>query len=126
MVDENLNIKAYELAEKIVNDVNNFQADYVSEDGKTVPSQDMIYALDNIIQEGFVLYKYIVENKIYEGKPNLTMDVVELEKQITALEMSETNAKRLDLQSAMNAWKASEVIIATLACDLLDFRDGLN
>lgn len=126
MTNENTNTRAYELAEKIVNDVNNFQADYVSEDGKTVPSQDMIYALDSIIQEGFVLYKYVVENKVYDGKPSLTVDIIELEKHMKTLEMTEQNSKNLDLQSAMNAWKACEIIIAKLACDLLDFRDGLN
>lgn len=122
----NINEKAYKLSEKIIEDVNSFQENFVSEEGKTVPSQDMIMALNTIIEEGFVLYKYIVENKIYEGKPTITVDVVELEKHMKTLEMTEQNSKNLDLQSAMNSWKACEVIIAKLACDLLDFRDGLN
>lgn len=126
MEKENLNEKAYELSEKIVKDVNDFYGEFITEDGKITPSQDMIKALGVIIEEGFVLYKYIVENKIYEGKANITVDVLELEKHMTTLEMTEENSKKLDLQSAMNAWKACEVIIAKLACDLLDFRDGLN
>ena len=126
MKKENLSEKAYELSEKIVKDVNNFYGEFITEDGKITPSQDMIKALGVIIEEGFVLYKYVVENKIYEGKPNITVDVLELEKHMTTLEMTEENSKKLDLQSAMNAWKACEVIIAKLACDLLDFRDGLN
>lgn len=122
----NINEKAYKLSEKIIEDVNSFQENFVSEEGKTVPSQDMIMALNTIIEEGFVLYKYIVENKIYEGKPTITVDVVELAKHMKTLEMTEQNSKNLDLESAMNSWKACEVIIAKLACDLLDFRDGLN
>lgn len=126
MEKENLSEKAYELSEKIVKDVNNFYGEFITEDGRITPSQDMIKALGVIIEEGFVLYKYVVENKIYEGKANITVDVLELEKHMTTLEMTEENSKKLDLQSAMNAWKACEVIIAKLACDLLDFRDGLN
>lgn len=123
---ENINEKAYELAEKIVKDINDFQTEYVSEEGKTVPSQEMMMALNTIVQEGFILYKYIVENKIYEEKPEITVDVLELEKHMRTLEMTEQNSKNLDLRSAMDAWKACEIIIAKLACDLLDFRDGLN
>lgn len=126
MKKENLSEKAYELSEKIVKDVNDFYGEFITEDGRITPSQDMIKALGVIIEEGFVLYKYVVENKIYEGKANITADVLELEKHMTTLEMTEENSKKLDLQSAMNAWKACEVIIAKLACDLLDFRDGLN
>jgi hypothetical protein len=126
MKKENLSEKAYELSEKIVKDVNDFYGEFITEDGRITPSQDMVKALGVIIEEGFVLYKYVVENKIYEGKANITADVLELEKHMTTLEMTEENSKKLDLQSAMNAWKAFEVIIAKLACDLLDFRDGLN
>ena len=126
MEKENINDKAYELSEKIVADVNTFNSDFVTDTGKIVPSQDMVMALNTIIEEGFVLHKYVVENKIYEGKPEITVDVIELGKQMQNLEMSEENSKRLDLQSAMNTWEACEVIIAKLACDLLDFRDGLN
>lgn len=126
MVTENINEKAYQLSEKIIKDVNTFQENFVSEEGRTVPSQDMVLSLNTIIEEGFVLYKFIVENKIYEGKPDITVDVIELEKHMKSLEMTEQNSKNLDLRSAMDAWKACEIIIAKLACDLLDFRDGLN
>ena len=126
MEKENINEKAYMLSEKIVNDVNNFYSTFITEEGKIVPSQDMVRDLGIIIEEGFTLHNYVVEKKLYEGKPTITIDVLELEKQMSSLEMTEENSKKLDLQSAMNAWKACEVIIAKLACDLLDFRDGLN
>jgi len=126
MSNDTLNNKSYELAEKIIKDVNDFYKDFTSEEGKIVPTQEMIMALNTIIEEGFVLYKYVVEHKLYEGKPEITIDVSELEKQMKTLEMTEQNSKKLDLQSAMDTWKACEVIIAKLACDLLDFRDGLN
>ena len=116
----------YTLSEKIVDHVNNFQANYVTETGKNVPSNDMIYALNLIVQEGFGLYKYIVDTKFYEGKPEITVDIVELEKHINSLQMTEKNAKNLDIKSAMNAWNASKIIIAKLACDILDYRDSLN
>ena len=126
MSKEKIGDKAYSLSEKIVKDINDFNSIHVTEYGKVVPSQDMIRDLGVIIEEGFVLHNYVVEKKLHEGKPTITMDVLELEKQMSYLEMTEENAKTLDLQSAMNAWKACEVIIAKLACDLLDFRDGLN
>lgn len=126
MKKENTNDQMYELCEKIVTDVNDFHSIYITDEGKFVPSREMIMALNVIIEEGFVLYKHVIENKLYEGKPEITVDVLELEKYIKALEMTEENAKRLDLQSAFNSWKSCEVVIAKLACDLLDFRDGLN
>ena len=126
MSKEKIGDKAYSLSEKIVKDINDFNSIHVTEYGKVVPSQDMIHDLGVIIEEGLVLYKYVAENKIYEGKPNITVDVLELEKHLGTLEMTEENSKKLDLRSAMDAWLACEVIIAQLACDLLDFRDGLN
>lgn len=120
------NDKMYKLCEKIVNDVNDFHSAYVTDEGKFVPSKEMIMALNLILEEGFVLYKHVIENRIYDGKPEITVDVIELGKYMKTLEMSEENSKRLDLQSAFNSWKSCEIVIAKLACDLLDFRDGLN
>ena len=104
------NDKMYELCEKIVNDVNDFHSAYVTDEGKFVPSKEMIMALNLILEEGFVLYKHVIE----------------LGKYMKNLEMSEENSKKLDLQSSFNSWKSCEIVIAKLACDLLDFRDGLN
>lgn len=116
----------YELADEVINDVNSFQEKYTTETGKTVISEDMICALDSIVRKGLMLREKVVKTKFYEGKAAITVDVVEMEKYIDALQMTEKNAKKLDIRSAVDSWNAIKLISAKLGCDVLDYRDSLN
>jgi len=118
--------KAYELSEKIVNEVNYHVENFKTETFKDVPTSDMITSLNKIIKDGLVLYKYLQENKLYEGKDLVTADMLELSKYVNKLQMTKANAKKLDLKNALQLWDQTMLIIANLACDLLDYRDSVN
>ena len=118
--------KAYQLSEKILEDINNYSEKYVNEDGKTITTEDAIMTLNNILQEGFTLNKYVVEKKLYEGKPEIEVACSELNKYIEKLQINPENANKLNLSSAMQLWNQCKLLIAVLACNLLDFRDSLN
>lgn len=117
---------AYKLSEKILNDINEYSEKYISEDGKTVPTQEAILKLNTILENGFSLYKYMVEKKLYEGKPEIESSLVELQKYIEKLQINKSNAEKLQLSSALQLWNQSKVVIAVLACNILDYKDSLN
>lgn len=118
--------KAYQLSEKIINDVEAYSLKYTAPDGHIVKNDDSIMDLNSIIQEGFSLYKYMVEKKLYKEKPEITANLIELEKYIEKLQITKENAERLDLENTMIIWEQAKVVIALLACSILDFKDSLN
>lgn len=115
--------KAYQLSEKIIKDIEDYSAEYVTEEGKTVTTPSELQALNNIIEEGFTLYKYLVEKKLYEGIPSITVAVDELGKYVEKLQINEENAKKLHLSNVMQIWNQAKIAIAVLVCALLDYRD---
>lgn len=118
--------KAYQLSEKLIEQINNHSETYMTTDGKSVHSEDMINSLNNIIESGLVLYKYLQEHKYYEGIPTVTVDMIELSKLVDKMAITESNAKKLDMGNALQIWNQMKIIIAKLACDLLDHRDELQ
>ena len=115
--------KAYQLAEKIIKDIEDYSEEYVTEDGKTVTTEAELKALNNIIEEGFTLYKYLVEKKLYDKDPSIIVAVNELGTYIEKLQINEQNAKKLHLSNVMQIWNQAKIAIAVLACALLDYRD---
>lgn len=118
--------KAYQLSEKIVTEVDKFAKEYTGYDGNTVVTEDSINNLNLIIQDGFVLYNYMAEKKLYEGKDDITTTMNELEKYIEKLTITKENAEKLKLSNIVQIWNQAKLIIALLACQILDFRDSLN
>lgn len=115
--------KAYQLSEKIIKDIEAYSEEYVTEDGKTVTTEAELKALNGIIEEGFTLYKYLVEKKLYDKDPSIVVAVNELGTYIEKLQINEQNAKKLHLSNVMQIWNQAKIAIAVLACAVLDYRD---
>ena len=115
--------KVYQLAEKIIKDIEDYSANYVTDEGKTVTTPDELKALNTIIEEGFTLYKYLIEKKLYDTDPSITVAVNELGSYVQKLQINEENAKKLHLSNIMQIWNQAKIAIAVLACALLDYRD---
>jgi len=115
--------KVYQLAEKIIKDIEDYSENYVTDEGKTVTSSDELKALNTIIEEGFALYKYLIEKKLYNTDPSIECAVNELGGYIEKLKITEDNAKKLHLSNVMQIWNQAKIAIAVLACAILDYRD---
>lgn len=115
--------KAYQLSEKIIKDIEVYSEEYVTEEGKTVTTEAELKALNGIIEEGFTLYKYLVEKKLYDKDPSIVVAVNELGTYIEKLQINEQNAKKLHLSNVMQIWNQAKIAIAVLACAILDYRD---
>ena len=115
--------KAYDLSEKIIKDIEDYSAEYVTDEGKTVTTEAELKALNTIIEEGFTLYKYLVEKKLYEDKPEVIVALNEVGKYLEKLQINEENVKKLQLSNVMQIWNQAKLAIAVLACALLDYRD---
>ena len=87
--------KAYQLSEKIIKDIEVYSEEYVTEEGKTVTTEAELKALNGIIEEGFTLYKYLVEKKLYDKDPSIVVAVNELGTYIEKLQINEQNAKKI-------------------------------
>lgn len=118
--------KAYQLSEKIINDVNEYSEKYIGSEGKYVNTSDSIELLNCILEEGFTLHKYVVEKELYIEKPRIIKALVEVQKYIEKLSITEDNAKKLNISNALQLWEQARIAIAFLACEILDFRDTLN
>ena len=70
--------KAYQLSEKIIKDIEDYSAEYVTDEGKTVTTPAELQALNTIIEEGFTLYKYVIEKKLYEVDQSIAITTTEL------------------------------------------------
>ena len=118
--------KAYDLAQKIIDGINDYSEHYVTSFGKTIHTEEQLMALNMILENGFTLYNYIVKHEFYEGKPEILTACNEVAKYLEKLEINEENAKKLQMSSALQVWEQARLAIAMLACTLLDYRDSLN
>lgn len=118
--------KAYALSEKILDNINNYSEKYTSAEGKDINSAESIRALNEIVEEGFTLHRYMVEKKLYEGKPQITGALLEVQKYIEKLQINKQNAEKLSLSNALQIWQQVKLAIALFACSILDYRDSLE
>ena len=115
--------KAYELAEKIIADCEKHAVEYTSDEGKFIVSEDAITSLNSIIEEGFTLYKYLIEKDLLKDIPEAIVAAKEIQKYIDKLTINKKNAKKLHLSNVLQIWNQAKLAIAVLACAVLDHRD---
>lgn len=118
--------KAKKLSEKIINSINDYVNKYMSEDGKFSNTQNSIFELNDIIESGFVLYKYVVEKGIADKYPVISGICNELQKYIDKLNTNDENAKKLNMESAIQIWQQAKIVIAFLASTILDIKEEDN
>jgi len=117
--------KAVQLSEKIVNTVNDYAKAYTSPDGKIATTEQSLEILNQIVQDVCILYKYIVDKKLYENMPEIIPAINALTELITKIQITKDNAERLHLDSAMQIWQQIKAAGALLACMVID-RDEAN
>ena len=115
--------KVYQLCEKIIVDSETYAKDYVSDEGKLIISEDSITMLNTIIEEGFTLYKYLLEKDLLKSIPEAIPATTEIKKYIDKLTINKKNAKKHHLSTALQLWNQAKLAIVYLACILLDYRD---
>lgn len=115
--------KAKELSQLIIDKVNEYTNKYMTADGKNTNTAASLQDLNDIIEKGFVLDKYIVEKGIADKYPVLAGMCVELQKYIDKLNTNEENAKKLNMESALQIWQQCKIIIAFMASTILDIKE---
>lgn len=115
--------KAKELSKLIIDRVNDYTNNYMTEEGKNTNTAASLTELNEIIEKGFVLDKYLVEKGYTNKYPVLAGICLELQKYIDKLNTSEENAKRLSMDSALQIWQQAKVVIAFLASAVLDISE---
>lgn len=118
--------KSYELSKKILNNIEKYTSEYTTTEGKIITTNESIILLDKIIKDGLVLYQRICDKKIYTDKPDMCSILNDLNKNIEALQKTDINYNKLNLASALQLWEQTKVIIAMLACNVMDYYEGLN
>lgn len=116
-------LKAKLLSDKIVKEVNEYTDLYMQDDGKLSNTELSLKALSSILEKGFLLVKYIYEKNLHKQYPVLGGICEEIEKYMNKLSTTEENAKKLQLDSALQLWQQSKILIAFLACTVLDLEE---
>jgi len=115
--------KAKELAQMIIDSVNEYTNKYMTENGKNTNTTASLQELNNIIEKGFVLDKYLIEKGYAEKNPVIAGICIELQKYIDKLNTSDENAKKLTMESALQIWQQAKIVIAFLASAVLDMKE---
>lgn len=118
--------KACELSKKILDQINEYCEQYTGLGGKDIVSEYSLYALQEILEEGFALHNYLIENKLFEGKPCLIAGISNLEKFMNQLVINKENAEKLRLSNAIQVWNQAKIAIAVLAGGVLDEYEEKN
>lgn len=123
MINENLET-ASKLADKLLTEIDTYSKDYISNDGKLAYTQLSIQALNAIIEQGFTLYKYLVEKKLYEEYSELTVPLNVLGGYIEKLQITKENATKLHLSDSLKLWEQAKIAIAILSAQVLELYDN--
>lgn len=115
--------KAYQLSDKILKEIEEYSKNYTTNDGKIVTTEISLKLLNTIIEDGFVLHKYLVEKKLYEKYSSLVTLLNEVGEIIKKLQITKTNAEKLNLSSAIQVWQQAKISIALLACEVMDLYE---
>ena len=118
--------KSYELAKKVIIEINDYQEKYTSFEGKHIITDDAIKVLDKIIHDGLILYKRVIDKKVYVGKPEIISILNDMNKLLEKLQINEENAKNVNLSSGLQLWEQLKVMIALLASYVMDYQESLN
>lgn len=118
--------KAYELSKKVINEIEEYSKEYTTSDGKIATTNMALQKLNIIVEDGFVLYKYCIDKKLYEKYSSLVPLLNSLAEIIKKLQVTESNAKKLNISSAFQVWQQSKVSIALLACEIMDLYEEEN
>lgn len=112
--------KACDLSKKLLEQINEYCGQYTGVDGKDVVSELSIMALQEILEEGFALHNYLVEHNLFEDKPSIKSNLIQLEGFMNRLAITKENAEKLKLSNAVQIWNQTKIAIAVLAGSVLD------
>ena len=112
--------KACDLSKKLLEQINEYCGQYTGVDGKDVVSELSIVALQEILEEGFALHNYLIEHKLFEDKPTIKSNLLQLEGFMNRLAITKENAEKLKLSNAVQIWNQTKIAIAVLAGSVLD------
>lgn len=112
--------KSCELSKKLLEQINDYCGQYTGIDGKDIVSEYSIMALQEILEEGFALHNYLIEHKLFENKPAIQNNLLQLEGFMNRLAITKENAEKLKLSNAVQIWNQTKIAIAVLAGSVLD------
>lgn len=112
--------KACDLSKKLLEQINEYCGQYTGVDGKDIVSELSIMALQEILEEGFTLHNYLVEHNLFEDKPSIKSNLIQLEGFMNRLVITKENAEKLKLSNAVQIWNQTKIAIAVLAGSVLD------
>ena len=112
--------KAVELSEKIIAETESYAKMYTSAEGRIGTTQQSLAVLNQIIEDVCVLYKYVVDKKLYESMHEIIPAINALAELIMKIQINKGNAEKLHLDSAMQIWQQIKAAGALLACMIID------
>lgn len=112
--------KACDLSKLLLTQIDTYCSQYTGIDGKDITSESSIVMLQDILEKGFALHNYLIEYKLFEDKPIIKSNLLQLEGFMNRLTITKENAEKLKLSNAIQIWNQTKIAIAVLAGSVLD------
>lgn len=112
--------KACDLSKLLLTQIDTYCSQYTGIDGKDITSESSIMMLQDILEKGFALHNYLIEHKLFEDKPIIKSNLLQLEGFMNRLTITKENAEKLKLSNAIQIWNQTKIAIAVLAGSVLD------
>lgn len=115
----------YKRCEELLEAADNFSKTFVGLEGKVIVSKESFEELNKILLIGMIIYKYILNKKIYDKIPELYPTLQQINIYYEKVKINEFNAKTYDIdpKSLIKTWDQLRLCFAVLCCTILDYRD---
>ena len=112
--------KYIDLMKKVLTDSEELLAHNMDETGNIIIDKSTLKATTNIIQEGLLIYNYIVREGFYKDNKPIQDTLVQINKFADKVVISDENAKNLNMRDAMINWTKLQGLVISLCIMVLN------
>lgn len=105
--------------EEYLVDSDRMVGEYYDEMGEFIICSESFTKLTTLLKEGLDIYNFIVKEQLYKEDEDIQKLLSVICEKSSKLEINEENAKNLNTQNAISAWKDLQDYLLTLAVIIL-------
>lgn len=114
--------KYIDLAKKVLLDSEELLANNTDSTGSIIIDKNTLKSLTMIIQEGLLVYNYLIDNNIHQDKEAVLKIENDISKISERMVISDENAKNLNLRDAMINWTKMQALIISLCVLVIELE----
>lgn len=112
--------KYIDLMKKVITDSEELLAHNMDETGNIIIDKSTLKATTNIIQEGLLIYNYLVREELYKDNEAIQKLLVQIDTASQKLVITDENAKNLNMRDALISWTKIQGLLISLCLIVLN------